>query len=131
MSPLLQKKIYDRLQAVTAVTAVISNRVYPTEGPQGGVLPYVIFDEITTTTIETHDDDLTLDRTTVQFTCYAKTSRDAATLRWLVRAALSAPAAMTGVRSTSPVSRQQYIEPLKCHAALLDLTFWHNPSATS
>lgn len=131
MSPLLQKKIYDKLAATSAVTALTSTRIYPQDAPQAPTVPYVIFEEVASSTIETHDDDLTLDRTTVQFTCISKTSREAADLRWKVRAALCAVGALSGVKVSSPLSRQSYVEPIKAFSAQLDLSFWHNPSAAS
>lgn len=131
---LLATAVFNLLSADPDVTALVGSgteaRIYPTLGRQGGVFPQIVWQEIVTVASQTHDDCQKLDRTDLQFSCYAETAIQAYQLRTYVRAALVEIGAMDGIKCINPVQRTFHDESIQRHNAILDLTFWYNPTAS-
>lgn len=47
----VEESIYTKLQATSAVTALVSTRVYPIVAPQGAALPYITYQKIAGNTV--------------------------------------------------------------------------------
>lgn len=131
---LLGTAIFNLLSTDADVTALIGSgadaRIYATLGKQGGTFPQVVWQEIVSVAEQTHDDNQTLDRADIQFSCYAETALQAYAVRAAVRAALVAIGAMDGIKVINPVQRTFHDESIQRHNAILDLSFWYNPTAT-
>lgn len=129
---LLAAKIYTLLSTDIDVVALAGDRTQPAKGKQSPIYPQVVWQLIVSEAQTTHDGDEEtdggLDRTDLQFSCWADTEFDANALRKAVRTALMRRGAMEGVKVNSPVERTFLEQEVEKHNAQLDLTFWHNPN---
>jgi len=80
--------IYARLTATTAVTALVSDRIYPVKAPQGCDMPYITFRLISQVPENTKDTSNQFDRYRVQIDCIGDDFDDVETLAYVVRNAL-------------------------------------------
>lgn len=85
----LDQAIYARLQAVSAVTALVGARVYLEEAPQAASLPYVERFEISGQPFEPLAGAASLMSRRIQFTCWASTPAAADAVRTAIRDALA------------------------------------------
>ena len=69
----IETAIYTRLQAVSAVTALISTRAYPNVVPQKPTLPFVVYEREDTERISAMGGDVGVVRTDFRIDCYATT----------------------------------------------------------
>lgn len=115
----------------------VACRHYPERAPQGPTAPYVVSNEIAGDAHTTHgtedDTEDTMDEVLLQFTCLAATVAQAEAVRAAVRAALMEDAndilAASHIVVTAPQLRTLNEDEVYLHAAQLDLTVFHNPSA--
>lgn len=82
----LRTDLFSRLSAATSATAALVGsgaacRIYPVLEQAGAVAPYVIFQPIAASPATTHGEAAQVKHTLVQFSCYAATYDEAATLR--------------------------------------------------
>lgn len=117
------------IKANAAVAALASTRIFPDSAPQGTPAPYVVFSELSTVAEESQAECNGLDGSNVEFACYADTTREAIALRSAVRASLTPAGAVAGAVVTQPTSRTLPADELRLANAILELTFYHNPSA--
>jgi hypothetical protein len=123
----LGEALFDLIVADDVLGPLIGDRFYPTLGKQGGAYPMIVWQEIVSIGQTTFDDaDGTLDRTDIQFSCYADTLFAASAVRKALRVCLTTLEAIPGVKITFPVQRTFHEEQVEKHNAQLDLTFWHN-----
>jgi len=132
---ILATKIHTLLAADVSVVAIVADRIYRQRAPNSPTYPYVVFSKVVSVGQQTHDDGQGLDRTDIQFDCYAQVDTDADDLRAAVRASLMARDPDTGLGPIAGVKVQNPIERDIDETAVnkfnfqLDLTFWHNQSA--
>lgn len=116
------------LKANAAVAALASTRIFPDSAPQGAPAPYVVFSELSTVPEESQADCNGLDGSNVEFACYADTTREALALRSAVRAALTPAGSVAGAVVSQPTQRTIPADELRLADAILELTFYHNPT---
>lgn len=81
--------VIDILKADANVTAITtSDRIYPLSRLEGGTIPAIVVQQISTDPADTHDSTSTMDTNTVQVTIIEDKPKDANALAVLVRAAL-------------------------------------------
>ena len=84
----IEAAVYSRLGAVAGVTALVSTRIYPDQGPQKPTDPYITFRVVS----ERHEHHMTAAAggvfARVQIDCWSRTSEDAAAVGEAVRNAL-------------------------------------------
>lgn len=129
---LLATKIFNLLSADVGLVALVSDRIYRQRAPNSPQFPYVVFSKVVSIGQQTHDDGQGLDRTDVQFDCYAQIDTDADDIRSAVRSALlfrdpdTEAGPITGVKIQDPVERDIDETSVNKFNFQLDLTFWHN-----
>ena len=103
----LDEAIFTALSAHAGVTAIAGDRSYPVQAPQSAALPFVVWQRVSTSPINSHDGPAALDQTSVQFACFAATFTAAHDLRNAIRTALedvtlgnSARGIVTNIRDT-------------------------------
>lgn len=84
----VESQVYTAVQGNGSVAALVSDRVYPAKAPAGAALPYVTFQRISTQPTTTHGETSTMDRVSIQFSCWAATYSAAHDLAAAVRTAL-------------------------------------------
>jgi phytoene dehydrogenase-like protein len=82
------KAIYGRLQAVSAVTALVSTRVYPDYAPQNATYPFVVYRLTNNLPSDTKEGPSVLDTAQVTVEAYAATYDAAINVAENVRTAL-------------------------------------------
>lgn len=82
------KAIYNILANASAVTAIVSTKIYPVQAPQGTVAPFLVYGVISSIPTNTKDRISEIDTMRVQVDCYQKTYQDCETLASAVRLAL-------------------------------------------
>ena len=80
--------IYGILSATSGVTAVVSTRIYPDQAPQNAAFPYICFQLLQTSPLDTKEGVSKLDTLLVQVDCYTTSYDTAQSLSELVRGAL-------------------------------------------
>jgi hypothetical protein len=89
MMPQLEEAIYAHLSTFAGLTALTGLRIYPTQAPQGAMMPYVVFQRISTIRWAVFGYiDTGLARPRVQFNTWAATATVAKTVKEQVRHAL-------------------------------------------
>lgn len=83
--------LYTYLQSKTAITAVVSTRVYPLNLPQTGttIYPCIVYQTISQRRTYSHGGDCQLCFERVTFNCFASTYKAAKDLAELIRLAIS------------------------------------------
>lgn len=119
----IETVIYDELAATTAVTDIVSVRIYSGH-VYDSVMPLLRYQAIGGI-IQTHlRGESGLKNSDFQFDCYAETEQQSRTLAEAVRAALTGEhSAFNGVGVSAP--RVQYEEDNNAHRASFDMTFWY------
>jgi hypothetical protein len=86
-------EIYEALTAYlltqTGLTALIANRIYPDEAPEGETLPYVVYINISDVKDHLFTGQQTLERPVYQYTVYAADKDAASDVAEQIKAALS------------------------------------------
>ena len=118
------------IKSAAPVAAIAGTRIYPdSDVPEGASVPYVVYSELSTVPEESQAECNGLDGSNVEFACYADTTREAIALRKALRDALTPPGAVAGAAVTQPTQRTLPADELRLANAILELTFYHNPSA--
>lgn len=130
----LAESIFAKLSADAAVSALIGDsdscRLFPGVAPEGVALPYVVYTEIAADQDgATHDASSDFERMTVQFSIVAGKWSDARDTRKAIRNALTDATLTGGEKTVSFMPRQGFSDSVDAHVAMLDVDFWHNPSA--
>lgn len=82
--------IHDKLAADADLSALISNRIYPDEAPQGVTVPYVVyFDSFSDDLVTTDNQPGTLGERTIQYSVFAKTAINAKQIAEQLRRSIS------------------------------------------
>ena len=84
----LDEAIFTKLSAASAVVALCADRCYPLQVPEGTALPYVAWQRVSTSPIQTHDGASDFEDGAYQFSVFAETFTAAHDLRNAIRAAL-------------------------------------------
>lgn len=84
----MEQAIYNILSNTTAITDIVSTRIYPSTIPQGEILPAVTFQRITNSPEDSKDGVSTLDVITVDVDSFGKTLSELKTLTEAIRTAL-------------------------------------------
>lgn len=92
----LDEAIFTVLSSNAGVAAICGDRSYPVQAPQTAAAPYVVWQRISSTPVNTHDGAAELDTVLVQFSCYGLTFTQAHDLRRAVRSALESVALGNG-----------------------------------
>lgn len=69
----LEEGIYSHLAAESAITDLVSTRIYPRQLPQNPTYPALTYRRVSTRTQHTHNEADTLPFPRFQFSCYAAT----------------------------------------------------------
>lgn len=85
---MIGKAIYGRLQAVSAVTTLVSTRIHPDYAPQDATYPFLIYKIIGNLPSDTKEGVSRLDTVQVSIETYASTYDSANTIAEAVRTAL-------------------------------------------
>lgn len=124
-----QEAIYTVLSTYAGLVALVSQRIYPNEAPQGEQIPLVVFNEIAldqgTSTHGEYGADPSMDGVTVQVDCIAATPLEAATILQQVRLALGTSALKAVMRARRQLDRE---EEADVHGMSGDFLVWHSPS---
>lgn len=132
------KAVRAKMLTVTAITDIVSTRIYPTHAEQNAALPYVLLKEIGNESVEHLEGTSGLSSTRLQFDCTAATYSAAFALREAVRQALHAwrgTSSSVTVRSSVQGSRFSiYLEPRDGsdqgkHVLGFDLVMTHTETA--
>lgn len=86
---MIDEAVEEMLTGNAALAALISDRVYPDNIPQGVVWPAIIYHQISETASYSHDGDSNLDTTRFQFDCYDDTKAGAKAVARALRSLLS------------------------------------------
>lgn len=85
---LIGDKIYSILSSASAITDVVSTRIYPFTRQQATDLPAIVYSVVGSNPNHTKQDASTIDDYRIQFNAYATTARQAAQISELIRTAL-------------------------------------------
>lgn len=85
---LFEDGLYTFLSAQSNITAIVADRIYPVTLPQDPVLPAIVFTNMGTYPVAMLSSRPVLDRSKVQFDCYAPALRDAKLIADAIRASL-------------------------------------------
>lgn len=123
-------KLSDAGSATAALVGATSNcRAYPGQAPEKVALPFVVFSGISSEAEVTHDASNDFDQIDVQFSIVAETYAAALAIRKAIRADLADVALADGEKAVDFTERDGFAEGIDAHVLLLDVTFWHDPSA--
>jgi hypothetical protein len=89
MTATIDDAVYHELSQHAGLAALVSDRIYPDELPEGCIFPAVRFGEASLAPTYSHDGDSNLDATRMQFDCYAATRTGARAVANQVRNALT------------------------------------------
>ena len=92
-------------------------------------MPFVVFSGISSQAEVTHDASNDFDQTEVQFSIAAATYAAALAIRKAIRADLADVALAGGEKAVDFTERDGFAEGIEAHVLLLDVSFWHDPSA--
>lgn len=130
----MEAAIYAKLAATSAVTNLVSTRIYPMRLPQSGSLPAIVYQRISTNEIVTHDGASNLAEARLQVTAWATTYISAIAIATAIRNTLQG-AAFTAASITIQGcflddSRHNYIAPddggdTGAYSVSLDFMIWH------
>lgn len=116
--------IYAKLAATTAVTDLVSTRIYPVTAPEGATAPYVIFQGIASDPAVTHAESAGATFRLFQFACFAATFEAADALRAAVVAALDGVDLANGDNGTlEDDARDDYDDVAALYRCDADITF--------
>lgn len=84
----IEDAIYSRLSTFAALELLVTNRIYPQQGPQGVAKPYIVYGRISTERISALGADTDIAQARFQFNCYSDTYDNARDVFEQVRAAM-------------------------------------------
>lgn len=118
--------IYGILSTTTAVTSVVSTRIYPDAVPQNAAFPYVTFQEVTVQPTDTKDGASKLDICRIQVDCYSQAYDTTQNLGAAVRAALDRFSGTSGGETIDKIiftNRSSGATDFELHVFWLSLDF--------
>jgi hypothetical protein len=123
-------KLSDAGSATAALIGTGSNcAAYPGKAPPKTPPTYVVFTGVASSAEVSHDESSDLDLTDIQFSIIADDYKAAWELRQAIRADLSDIELAGGEKAVDFDERDGFAEGIDAHVLLLDVSFWHNPSA--
>jgi hypothetical protein len=108
------------VQTLLAGVSLATGGVFQTTAKQGVAAPYIVWDEIISTTNNTLNGASNIQNTRIQVDCYAKTPDTRRTLRDAVTTAMAA-ATFKNVQLTS---QHAFEADVKLYRAILDFSVW-------
>jgi len=87
---MIQTDVFKTLSEDTAVSAIVSTRIYPIRLPPGAAVPAVVYTVSDITPVKSLDGESGLDNGNVEIICWAKDYKSAQLLAEVVRAAFVA-----------------------------------------
>lgn len=125
----IEEAIYSRLTAASAVTALVSTRIYPNKIPQEATLPAVAYQRISARRVKAHAAPTGLARVRVQVTCVARTYSEVKGLAVVVRKALEGVIGTVGGLAVQgswlETDADEYGDAEGLHSVRQDFMFWH------
>lgn len=124
----ISEYVYSTLSGAAALTALVSDRIFPALAPEATARPYIVFHKISTVTNETHGSSSAerLDEILVQFMIvaedYTSTEDIAAALRTVLE---DSPAPVNGSTEISNI-RESYEDDTELFVTQLDANFFHS-----
>lgn len=88
--------LYNILSGATAITDVVSTRIYPIFPPQRAAFPLLVFTTNTPSVVDHKSGTAAVDEVEIQVDTYTKTALDGETLQAAVRSALDGYTGTTG-----------------------------------
>ena len=82
------KAIYNILSNVTAVTDIVSTKIYPEIAPQNESQPYIVYSVVSNSPTDTKEENGNVDEATIELYCFNTNYSTAIDLGVAVRAAL-------------------------------------------
>lgn len=82
------KAIYNILSNVTAVTDIVSTKIYPEIAPQNESQPYIVYSVVSNSPTDTKEENGNVDEATIEVYCFNTNYSTAIDLGVAVRAAL-------------------------------------------
>lgn len=131
----LPASIFSQLSDASSATAAIVGsgvdcRVYPGKAKESQpAMPYSVFNGVASDAEVTHDASSDFDLMDVQFSIIADTYAAAWALRKAIRADLSDVVLAGGEKAVDFIARDGFAEGVDGFVLMLDVSFWHNPSA--
>lgn len=117
---MIQSDIVTILQNDANVSALVSTRIYPLRMPQGGSLPSVVYQRVSTDPVVSLDGDSNLDNVRVQFTCWATSYSGALDLAGKVRDAING----STLKSITNLIIDTEDPETKNYGVIIDISVW-------
>jgi len=108
-------------QVFTALSPLVSGRVYPAVAPNNVTVPYIVYLRVASTPENTLADGQPIQQTRLQVDVYDKTYLGAQTLAEQVKTALTAPP----VNAVQILEQDQYEPDVRLHRVIHDYSIWH------
>ena len=126
----LDEAIFYALESSSTVHAISADRAFPVHAQQDTALPYVVWQRISTTPLNTHDGPAELEDSLVQVTCYGATYTSAYDLRKAVRAIMENTPLANGARGIVQDVREssEQVGATEVFRADVDITFMCDPN---
>lgn len=135
----LPASIFTKLSTDGSATAALvgtgSNcRVYPGRASDQPVMPYVVFTGVSSDDAgSSHESSNDFDQTDVQFSIITDKQGGGYASAWAIRQAIRADLADVtlagGEKAVGFIERDGFAEGVDAYILLLDVSFWHDPSA--
>ena len=107
------------------ITALVSTRAYPISAGEQAALPYLIWQRISTTPVETQEASTTLEEIGIQVTCFASTHAGAVAIRRAVRSVIEGNHA-EGPATYSQAQDIGHDDDRRAFAVSCDFSIWHD-----
>lgn len=132
MSDDLSKGLYTYLQSVTAITDIVSDRVYPQHLPQNPVLPAITYTIISEDPVHDMQGSSGLNNATIQLDGWAETDDDRRELKREIRNALDGYKGAMGsvtVQAVLLVNRfNAFDDDIENYRSINEFMFWYTLS---
>lgn len=120
----VEEALVTKLRATSAVSTLVSTRIYPSHAPQTATTPYVVFDLVGGNVLGTHDGGSSLRDGRVSFSCIASTYASAKAIAKAIKGTLSGlKETLSGVAvaiHTTYEDEDMYDDLLSLHVVVTD-----------
>lgn len=114
------------IEADAGVTGLVGKRIHANVAPQQGKLPCIVYQQIHGPRVYSHEGDSQLLYPRYQFSCWAKTYKEAKQVAEALASLLSGYSNRPDVQAIFVDFEQDTYDPeVKQHRAMIDFRVWH------
>lgn len=121
--------LFTYLQTISALTTLVSTRMYPLRLPQKPTLPALVIQKIARPRVYSHSGDSNLANPTYQISCWAETHEGAVALEVQLETALTGFSGTMGAETVYAAFIANVLDDFEPDTALyrqiVDVEFWH------